>query len=113
MHKIMMAVIAAAVAGIAVPNAVQAAACTDAKGKFIKCPPGVVAKPVVKTVAKPVVKHASIVKPPVVTKTAPMAKTGAKPVTKPMVMSSGLTKDKNGRCHYAAGPKKGNFAKCG
>ena len=113
MHKIIMAVIAAAVAGMAVPNAVQAAACTDGKGKFIKCPPGVVAKPVVKTVAKPVVKPASVVKPPVVIKTAPMARTGAKPVTKPMVMSSGLTKDKNGRCHYAAGPKKGSFAKCG
>lgn len=109
MRKIMMAVMAAAFAGIAVPHAVQAAACTDAKGKFIRCPPGVVAKPVVKTVAKPVVKPAPIVKTPVVTKTAPMAKT----VAKPMVMSLGLTKDKNGRCHYAAGPKKGNFAKCG
>jgi len=86
MNKIVMAVIAAAVAGIAVPGAVQAApACKDAKGKFIKCPPAVVAKPMVKP--------------------APMAK--------PMVMSSGLTKDKNGRCHYAAGPKKGQFAKCG
>ena len=98
MHKIMMAVIAAAVAGIAVPSAVDAAVvCKDAKGKFIKCPP--VAKPVVVTKTTTVVKPMMASKPVMVTMT--------------VTMSGGLTKDKNGRCHYASGPKKGQFAKCG
>ena len=34
----------AALALIAAPAAVQAAPCKDAKGKFVKCPPKVVAK---------------------------------------------------------------------
>ena len=97
MHKIMMAVIAAAVASLAVPGAVQAApACKDAKGKFIKCPPAAV------------VKTTTLTKAPMATKTVVTTKT-----VKPVVMSAGLVKDKNGRCHYAAGPKKGQFAKCG
>lgn len=26
--------------------------------------------------------------------------------------SGGVTKDKNGKCHFASGPKKGQFTKC-
>jgi hypothetical protein len=92
MHKIMMAVIAAAVAGLAVPSAADAAVvCKDAKGKFIKCPPPAVVKTTVVT------------KSPMAPRTVVVTKT----------VSAGLTKDKNGRCHYASGPKRGQFAKCG
>ena len=28
------------------------------------------------------------------------------------VTASGVTKDKNGKCHIASGPKKGQFTKC-
>lgn len=43
MRKFMIAALMAAAAGMAVPAAVEAAPCKDAKGKFTKCPP---AKPV-------------------------------------------------------------------
>lgn len=26
--------------------------------------------------------------------------------------ATGITKDKNGKCHFASGPKKGQFTKC-
>lgn len=26
--------------------------------------------------------------------------------------TGGVTKDKNGKCHFASGPKKGQFTKC-
>ena len=28
------------------------------------------------------------------------------------VSAGGVTKDKNGKCHFASGPKKGQFTKC-
>ena len=30
----------------------------------------------------------------------------------PAVVAVAVTKDKNGKCHYASGPNKGKFAKC-
>lgn len=32
--------------------------------------------------------------------------------TAPAATAGGVTKDKNGRCHVASGPKKGQFTKC-
>ncbi len=93
MHKFMIAVLATATIAIAAPGAANAAVCKDAKGKFIKCPPAAV---VTKTV---VTKQVAVTKPALVTKT--------------VVTTSGLTRDKNGRCHYASGPHRGQFAKCG
>ena len=34
------------------------------------------------------------------------------PPAAPAVAAVGVTKDKNGKCHFASGPKKGQFTKC-
>jgi hypothetical protein len=34
------------------------------------------------------------------------------PVATAVVATGGVTKDKNGKCHIASGPKKGQFTKC-
>jgi len=96
MHKIMIAVLATAIAGFAVPGAANAAVCKDAKGKFIKCQPVMVAKP------GPV--HV-VEKKSMFTHTV----TTTKPV---MMVGGGVYKDKSGRCHVGSGPKKGQFTKC-
>lgn len=79
----------AAFAVIALPAAVSAAPCKDAKGKFIKCP----------TTAT------TMVKPATTTKKKVAAKTTAKKVTKATKSSGGMA----GKCRDA----KGRFAKCG
>ncbi len=34
------------------------------------------------------------------------------PATTTVSSTGGVTKDKNGKCHIASGPKKGQFTKC-
>jgi hypothetical protein len=48
-----------------------------------------------------------------VAKATPMAKaTSTTKATSSAAAAGGVTKDKNGRCHVASGPKKGQFTKC-
>ncbi|WP_420381450.1 hypothetical protein [Novosphingobium sp.] len=96
MHKMMIAVLATAVAAIAVPGAASAAVCKDAKGKFIKC------APVAET-------HSTVTHAVMTRQTTVVTKPG---LFSHPVMNAAYIKDKNGRCHYASGPKKGQFVKC-
>jgi hypothetical protein len=90
----------AAVAGciLSTTPTLAAAQCKDAKGKFVKCPPAEKVSPTAK--ATPTVKATPA------KKASPTSKATA------AVASGGVTKDKNGKCHVASGPKKGQFTKC-